>query len=95
MSKAKYQRTIAEEKLGINFSKAFSAKDRVILMDKMLMLPMAKIEEAQKNAELPIFLLSCAKLLKEGNLCEYFEVFSKLIEICDKEEINTNRIGFI
>lgn len=92
MSKAKYQRTIAEEKLGIDFSKAFSAKDRVILMDKMLML---KIEEARKNAELPVFLQSCARLLKEGNLGEYFDVFPKLKEMCEKEEVNTNRIGFI
>ncbi len=93
MGKVKSLRTLAEEELGIDFSKVLSMSDKVTLIDKML--PIHKIDTARANGKLPSFVQGCATLLCECRLSEYFEVLDKCRKIAAEDKEAKNRTSFI
>lgn len=95
MSKVKSLRTLAEEELEIDFSKVLSMSDKVTLMDKMLMLPMHKIDKARANGKLPSFVQSCATMLWECRLSEYFEVLDRCRKIAAEDKEAKKGASFI
>lgn len=93
--KVKTIRTTILEGVGLETpsKKLLSAKDKVVIMEELLLMEHCRVVRLTENAKQPSFVQNVARLLKENNLGEFFDVL-KMCREMEKEE-SEKKDGFL
>lgn len=87
MSKRLPTKTIIERVLGISISSSLPAKDKVAVMEYLLVQSAEEIERIGQCEKATAFVSLCTNLIRQGDLLTYMQILS----ICREQALNDDK----